>query len=168
MDMKGKKIEKAPGAPGKPGPQVPPDPFLNKLVGKWEWDGEIQAGGKEVPYKASQEHSWVLGGNFLIGDYICPDAAGPGLSYAAMMMYQKNRVGDGYRGWFFDSMGDFMGEKGTVEGDTLTLLGTFSVGKARSTLVFKEDGTIDITSELMMGEAKDFAPHMKAVGKKAE
>jgi Protein of unknown function (DUF1579) len=100
----------------KPGPELKK---LDYFAGTWNWDAEMKAGplGPGGKVTLTERYKWMDGGFFLIShtDFKTPMGDGTGLS-----LYGYDRETKVYTYDEYNSMGEAIHSKGTLEGDTWT------------------------------------------------
>ena len=153
-------------------PWTPPPPvedeFLDKLVGKWEWEGTIIMDGQERTFKGTESYEWGLNHQFMMMRFESPDFPGPGQKYEGMGLMRRTPDTNEYQGWWFDVFGDADRSQGTRDGDTLKMRGEGSMGKSRYTFAILPDGTVASEGEVMFPGEQEYKPFTKMKGKKME
>lgn len=104
----------APQGPPKPGPEVE---RLAYFVGNWNEVGKSTAHGMEGPVSSTQNWEWVSGGFFLEGHSANKSPVGE-FTIMAVLGYDPETKMYTYNA--FDSWGEQITAKGTVNGDTWT------------------------------------------------
>ncbi|MCZ6688271.1 MAG: hypothetical protein O7H41_01575 [Planctomycetota bacterium] len=144
------------------------DPELGKLVGSWEWDGEIMHPQTRAwtPLKGKEEWKWGLNGQFLLLEVEVADAFGPGKPMVGLWVVRP--AGDGkYKAWWFDVLGTVEVSDGELKDGKITFIGTSRWGKSRASFTISDDGTYESNSD-MLGPDGKWIPHMKAKARKVE
>ena len=102
--------------PGKPGPELKK---LGYFAGTWNWDAELKPGplGQGGKMTLTEHYEWMEGDFFLIShtDFRTPMGNGTGLTLYGYDPEAKVYTYDEY-----NSLGEAIHSKGTLEGDTWT------------------------------------------------
>jgi uncharacterized protein DUF1579 len=104
----------APQGPPKPGPEVK---RLAYFVGNWKEEGKSLAHGMSGPVSSTQKWEWLSGGFFIVGH---SDNKSPMGSFRIMAVLGYDPESKMYTYNAFDSWGEAIVAKGTVDGDTWT------------------------------------------------
>ena len=138
----------------KPGPE---QKKLDLFVGSWALDGDLQATAMGPGGKISEDEKceWMDGNFFLICHADFKSAMG-NVSGVAVMGYSSDDKAYTYRE--FNSMGEFMESKGSVDGDTWVWAGddkmNGTVMKGKFTMKFSSPSSYNFTYEMSQDGTK--------------
>ncbi len=140
--------------PPKPGPE---QKKIDMLAGVWTLDGDMKPGamGPGGKMTETEKCEWMDGGFFLVckADFKSSMGSGSGLS---IMGYSNEDKTYTYRE--FNSYGEFMESKGSIDSDTWTWTGDEKMGstvmKGRFTMKFTSPTSYNFTYDMSQDGAK--------------
>lgn len=144
------------------------DTELDKLVGRWAWEGQIFdiKTGEGRPMKARDEWKWGLNGQFLFLEFEAPDAFGPGKAMEGIWVVRPEGEGE-YDAWWFDVLGTVEVSHGKLKDGVFTFIGESRWGESRAVFSIGDDGTYESSSD-MKGPDGEWAPHQKGSARKVK